>query len=253
MEDSSIQSSPESTGDVSSVDSELQELMSDPNYLDGTNAAEHRRLVDRVQDLYHQRSAGMVVDDETNMPVAPRDTDAAEFDSIQSGLVADAKSEMEKLGALGFKVSEIKPDIFPHEVDALRTQRLLNEGSYAEAGDLLKDALGALVEAGVSDTASISSTKNLLDGFLRADYLDPDLKLRLGETVLNQIYSQQNQLKDQLLSALEPKSNVSSKARMDHIRKLLTPALRKSNDRLYNRLFEELVILSERTSDGYLE
>lgn len=241
-----------------SIDSQIQQLMSSPHYLDGkTDPLEHRRLVEQVQQLYQRRTDYRVMNNETNLPGSERISDNSDSSGtlavIKQGLLAEARAEMDLLVKMGFERAEITENIWPHEVEALKAQRLLNEGRYSEAGAILKTALDELAEAGISDTSTISSTKNLLDQFFAADYLDEKFKLELGEQLLTRIFHQQNDFRDELLSALRPDPNTNPKERIRQIQDLLTPSLRKANFRLYRQLLDEQTRLYQCINPGFLK
>ncbi|MBN2513582.1 MAG: hypothetical protein JXB18_11650 [Sedimentisphaerales bacterium] len=244
------------SGQSGSLDSQIQQLMASPHYLDGkTNPAEHRRLVEQVQQLYQRQSGDRIMDNETNLPGPQRISDASDssgaFDVIQQGFVDEAKAEMDRLVELGFDRDSIPNDVLPYQVEALKAQRLLNENNYSEASVVLNRAIDTLADSGMADALTVASTKNLMNQFFASDFLDADFKKQTGEQILTKIFQQQYDYHGAILSAL--KSNAAPREKIQQIETVMTPGLRRSNFGLYQKLQSERSRLYQLLNPGNLK
>jgi len=108
----------------------------------------------------------------------PAETDGGEAEEVdqqaeeQSALAEQAEEEMDRLEELGFRRDELPDDLQEYQLRALREQRLLAEGGYAELGTMLEQDLTSLERSGSMPPGKIGAIRELI----RTEGVDPATK-----------------------------------------------------------------------------
>jgi hypothetical protein len=151
-------------------------------YMDSTHP-QNKAFVEYMTNLYKAstRKEGEPFDLAAEK-AAQEEADMAELQ--QNRLVADGEAEMDRLAELGFSRDKIPFDIQQWQVEALRMQRLNNEGNLRELSPMLETALKNL---GLFDEL------NLFHNLVQNASIDPKSRAQHIELILGRMYQANKQ------------------------------------------------------------
>jgi hypothetical protein len=203
---------------LNQLQAEINEIEQTPGFLladsngrtmKNDNFAEYQRLANRRDALYRRCSAQTsqppetvqigtkTMDVHTPPEPAEKKTDDSstrladippQLEATNQRLIADAKSELKKLAALGYRDdTESLPSVIgPHTVEALKAQRLVAEGEWGQAEQIVTQQIRQIGPAVENPEAAAG----LVSLFMRSDFLDPGLKRTISDQVLTFVHQQ---------------------------------------------------------------